>query len=164
MLIRFISNLTRYFSPLLHWFSDYVYDRLILPRSNHLLLELNRILDFPLWKLPAPTIPPWNGSRYASSFHPPHLFFDTVLSQIDAAFPDERRRIPIGDTFTEGRFAPEDFTTPLVVKRKVLVSRSSINSLAHHGPVCQKRRPERSWLQSLGVGASPAICRAKQKR
>ena len=42
--------------------------------------------------------------------HHPRLFFDTVLDQIDAAFPDERRRTPIGDTFIEGRYATDYYS------------------------------------------------------
>ncbi|MEZ4645409.1 MAG: hypothetical protein R3E31_22195 [Chloroflexota bacterium] len=31
--------------------------------------------------------------------HHPRLVFDTVLRQIDAAFPDDRRQTQVGDTF-----------------------------------------------------------------
>jgi hypothetical protein len=150
--------LTQHLSPLLHWFSDAVYDRLIPSDSDHLLCTLHTILDFsPLeaacadyhklngkgrsvshtvpkllramlvkylynlslrqleerirydmltkWFVGYPVFadPPDHStlSRFELYlvFNHPRLFFDTVLRQIDAAFPEDRTRPQIGDTF-----------------------------------------------------------------
>jgi hypothetical protein len=157
-LMPIASILSRYFQPLLQWFSDYVYTRLIPPHSTHLLPELDRLLDFSPLEAACADYHKCNGKgrpvahpvphllrailvkylydfslrqledsiRYdlmvksfvgypvfASGpdhttlerfemhlvFYHPRLFFDTILDQIDAAFPEERRRTQIGDTF-----------------------------------------------------------------
>ncbi len=150
--------LIRYFKPLLHWFSDYVYTYLIPQDGDHLLLELRRILDFSPLETACADYHKCNGmgrpvthhvprllrallvkylydlslrrledrirydlmvkyfvgypvfaagpdhttlerfETYLYLYHP-RLFFDTVLDQIDAAFPEERFRTQIGDTF-----------------------------------------------------------------
>ncbi len=150
------SVLTRYLSPLLCWFSDFVYDRLIPPDSKHLLCTLHNILDFSALEAACADYHKLNGKGRSVShtvpkllrallvkylydlslrqseeriqydllvkwfvgypvfadapdhstlcrfelylvFHHPRLFFDTVLRQIDAAFPNDRTRPQIGD-------------------------------------------------------------------
>lgn len=150
--------LTQYLSPLLLWFSNHVYDRLIPTDSNHLLFRLHNLLDFSPLESACAAYHKSNGrghpvvhsvprllraicvkylfacslrelehkirydlfvkwfvgypifaagpdhstlERFESflSSHHPRLFFDTILNQIDAAFPADRGRPQVGDTF-----------------------------------------------------------------
>lgn len=150
--------LTQYLSPLLIWFSDLVYERLIASEHDHLLYRLHSLLDFTELETACAAYHPGNGNGrpvihtvpqllramlvkylYGCSLreleekirchilvkwfvgypifaagpdhttlhrfevylyvHHARLFFDTVLRQIDAAFPNDRRQPQLGDTF-----------------------------------------------------------------
>lgn len=150
--------LTQYLSPLLIWFSDLVYERLLASQQGHLLCRLHALLDFTELETDCANYHRLNGNgrpvchtvpqllramlvKYLYScslreleekirchllvkwfvgcpifaagpdhtslhrfelflyLHHPRLFFDTVLRQIDAAFPAERRHPQVGDTF-----------------------------------------------------------------
>ena len=149
--------LAPYLTPLLFWFSNLIYQRLLASQQGHLLCRLHALLDFTELETACATYHCLNGNGrpvchtvpqllramlvkylYGCSLreleekirchllvkwfvgcpifaagpdhtslhrfelflylHHPRLFFDTVLRQIDAAFPAERRHPQLGDT------------------------------------------------------------------
>lgn len=148
----------QYFTQLLIWFSGLVYERLVSREPQHLLYQLQQLLDFTEMETACANYHQLKGSGrpvehtvpqllrvmlvkylYGCSLreleekiryhilvkwfvgypifasgpdhttlhrfevylyvHHPHLFFDTVLRQIDEAFPDDRHQPQLGDTF-----------------------------------------------------------------
>lgn len=148
----------QYLTPLLIWFSNLIYERLIASEHDHLLYRLHHLLDFTELETACADYHRLNGNGrpvthtvgqllrvmlvkylYGCSLreleekiryhilvkwfvgyhlfaaapdhttlhrfelylyvHHPRLFFDTVLRQIEQAFPDDRHRPQLGDTF-----------------------------------------------------------------
>ncbi len=157
-LAKIAPILDKYLTPLLIWLSSLVYERLIPSNSDHLLIAVDKLVDFSTLEEACASYHKQNGngrpvehtvpnllraillkylydlslreleakiqydiaakwfvgypvfanapdhstlSRFETYliFNHPRLFFDTVLEGIDAAFPDERNRPQIGDTF-----------------------------------------------------------------
>ncbi len=157
-LTKIAPILVKHLTPLLIWLSSLVYERLIPSNSDHLLVTIDKLIDFSTLETACAGYHKQNGngrpiehtapnllraillkylydlslreletkiqydiaakwfvgypvfanapdhstlSRFETYliFNHPRLFFDTILELIDTAFPDERNRPQIGDTF-----------------------------------------------------------------
>ena len=157
-LTKIAPILVKHLTPLLIWLSSLVYERLIPSNSDHILVTIEKLVDFSTLESACVTYHKQNGSGrpvehavpnllrailvkylydlslreletkiqydiaakwfvgypvFANApdhstlsrfenyliFNHPRLFFDTVLELIDIAFPDDRHRPQIGDTF-----------------------------------------------------------------